>query len=55
MGKQNKKEAIIKINTRQIGGKRDVHACGEELQSFFACMAVSPTVALSSFANNDTE
>lgn len=41
MGKQNKKEQIMKITTRQLGGKRDVNSCGEELQSLFACMAVS--------------
>jgi hypothetical protein len=40
MGKQNKKEPLIKINPRQFAGKRNTNACGEELQSFFACLAV---------------
>jgi hypothetical protein len=40
MGKQNKKEPLIKINPRQFSGKRNTNACGEELQSFFACLAV---------------
>ncbi|KAL4519471.1 hypothetical protein Ndes2526B_g01935 [Nannochloris sp. 'desiccata'] len=41
MGKQNKKEPLIKINPRQFAGKRNTNACGEELQSFFACLAKS--------------
>jgi len=40
MGKQNKRETLIKINPRQFAGKRNTNACGEELQSFFACLAV---------------
>jgi len=47
MGKQNKRDRLIKINSnsRQFGGKRDMGTCGEELQSFFACMAVSTLFA----------
>lgn len=45
MGKQTKKETLIKINPRQFGGKRNTNACGEELQSFFACLAVRLAVA----------
>ena len=44
MGKQQKRDAGIKINNRQLGGKRSVNNCSEELQTFFACMAVSPVL-----------
>lgn len=41
MGKQNKKEHIIKVNPQKMGGRRQVAACTEELQAFFACLSRS--------------
>jgi hypothetical protein len=43
MGKQNKKERIIKVNPQKMGGRRQVAACTEELQAFFACLSRSGT------------
>lgn len=41
MGKQNKKERIIKVNPQKMGGRRQVAACTEELQAFFVCLSRS--------------
>ena len=49
MGKQNTKEQAIKINARQLGGKRNINACSEELQLFFACMAVRTSTHFPTF------